>query len=119
MTESLAYQRRAKLPVERAMPLVFKAISVDVERCLDLSDAGMLAGIGLTLDQLQSEKWWLSRVRGEESLTQAIGRTAHACRVQALLAPSAHAADRGVNVIVLIDHLDPPSGVKVLRRPAK
>src|ERR1035437_7333210 len=39
MIESLAYQRRAGLPAHRAMPLVFKAISVNVERILDLTDS--------------------------------------------------------------------------------
>src|SRR5580700_2866942 len=35
MIESLAYQRRAGLPVERALPLVFKAIFVQAERSLE------------------------------------------------------------------------------------
>jgi RES domain-containing protein len=119
MIESLAYQRRAKLPIERAMPLVFKAISVEVERSLDLSDSAGLMALGVTLDQLRTETWWLARARGEESLTQAIGRAAHACGIQAILVASAHALDQGVNVVVLSDHLMPPSGLKVLRRPAK
>lgn len=119
MIESLAFQRRANLPLERAMPLVFKAISIQVERCLDLTDAVILGRLGLTIGQLRSEKWWMSRVRGEESLTQAVGRAAHACHIQALLAASAHAIDQGFNVIVLPDHLNQPSGAKVLRRPPK
>src|SRR5438876_620259 len=51
MIESLAYQRRAGLPVERALPLVFKAISVRVDRMLDLTDALVLAELGITTDQ--------------------------------------------------------------------
>ena len=119
MIESLAYQHRANLPLERATPLLFKAILVDVERCLDLTDAPVLADIGLTLDQIRTETWWLARARGEESLTQAIGRAAHACGIHSLRAASAHALDQGVNVIVLPDHLKPPSSVAVLRRPSK
>jgi RES domain-containing protein len=119
MIESLAYQRRAGLPLERAMPLVFKAISVDVQRCVDLTEAVVLADIGLTLDQIRTETWWLARARGEESLTQAIGRAVHDCGIQSLLAASAHAVDQGVNVSVLPDHLKPPSRVAVLRRPTK
>src|SRR6266536_622456 len=42
MIESLAYQRRAGLPVERALPLVFKAILIEVGRLLDLTDAAVL-----------------------------------------------------------------------------
>jgi RES domain-containing protein len=119
MIESLAYQRRAGLPVERALPLVFKAISVDVETLLDLTNATVLAELGVTIDQLRTEAWWLARARGEESLTQAIGRAARACGVQALLAASAHTPAHGHNIIVLPDRIRPPSQLKVLRRPAK
>jgi RES domain-containing protein len=119
MIESLAYQRRAGLPVEHAMPLVFKAISVNVERLLDLLNSDVLASLGTTLDQLRTDKWWLSRALGEESLTQAVGRAAHACGVQAILAPSAHTASHGHNLIVLPDHLQPPNRVTVFRRPPK
>jgi len=119
MIESLAYQRRAGLPVEQAMPLLFKAISVAVERCLNLSDTAVLNDIGVSLDQLRTEKWWLARASNEESLTQAIGRAAHACDIQAFLAASAHTLDHGSNVVVLPDHIKKPSRLKVLRRSVK
>jgi RES domain-containing protein len=119
MIESLAYQRRAGLPVERALPLVFKAISVEAERLLDLTDATVLAELGVALDQLRTEAWWTARARGEESLRQAVGRAAHACEVQALLASSAHSLSHGHNVIALPDHIRPPSRLEVLRRPAR
>jgi RES domain-containing protein len=115
MIESLAYQRRANVPVERAMPLVFKALAVDVRRALDLTDPSVLRDLGLTLEQLCMGPWWLCRARGEESLTQAVGRAAHACRVQAILAASAHDVTRGINVVVLPDHLDNASHLKMLR----
>lgn len=119
MIESLAYQRRAGLPVERALPLVFKAISVEVARLLDLTDTAVLADLEVTADQLRIDAWWLARARGEESLTQAVGRAAHACGVQALFAASAHTPAHGQNVIALPDHVYPPSRLKVLRRHAK
>jgi hypothetical protein len=56
MMESLAFQRRANLPVERAMPLVFKAISVNVHRLLSLTDAAVLADLDVMPDQLRLEK---------------------------------------------------------------
>jgi len=52
--------------VEQAMPLVFKAISVAVERCLDFSDATILNDMSVSLDQLRIETWWLARARNEE-----------------------------------------------------
>jgi len=117
MIESLAFQRRAGLPVERAMPLVFKAISVNVERLLDLIALTVLTALDLTIDQLNADTWWLSRLRGEESLTQAVGRAAHARRIQAVRVTSAHSTAHGHNVLLLPDHIAPPSGLKVLRHP--
>ena len=117
--ESLAYQWRANLPVEHALPLVFKALSVNVANLLDLSDPAVLATLKISLDELRSEKWWLSRARGEESLTHAIGRAAHLHRVQALLAPSAHTTDHGVNIIVLTQNVSPPSKIKILHGTPK
>jgi RES domain-containing protein len=117
MIESLAYQRRAGLPVQRAMPLVFKAISVRVERLLNLTESEVLSELGLTSDQLMGEAWWVARARGEESLTQAVGRAAHAHRVQALLVGSAHTSDHGFNLIAFPAQIRPPSLLKVIRRP--
>jgi RES domain-containing protein len=117
MIESLAFQRRAGLPVERAMPLVFKAISVKVERLLDLTDTTVLMALGVTADQLSAKAWWLARLHGEESLTQAVGRAAHAHRVQALRVASAHSTSHGQNVLLLPDHILRPSELKVLRHP--
>jgi RES domain-containing protein len=120
MIETLAYQRRAGLPVERALPLVFKAIAVDVERALDLADGAVMRELGVTADQIRTEAWWLARARGEESLTQAVGRAAHACGdVQLLLAASAQTPSHGHNVIALPDRVRPPSRLKVLRRPPR
>src|SRR4051812_33945754 len=116
MIESLAYQRRAGLPVERAMPLVFKAISLGVERLLDLTDPSVLAQLGVTAPQVVTEAWWLSRARGEESLTQAIGRAAHHCKVQALQSASAQATAHGWNLIAFPGRIDPPNRLIVLRR---
>lgn len=119
MIESLAYQRRANVPVEQALPLVFKAVSVEVARLLDLSDAAVLVDLGVTLEALRTEAWWLARARGEESLTQAVGRAAHAQAIQAILFASAHSLEYGHNVIVLPDHIRAPSRLRVLRGSAK
>lgn len=117
MIESLAFQRRAGLPVEQAMPLVFKGISVKVERLLDLTDARVLAVLSVTANQLLNDSWWLARLRGEESLTQAVGRAAHANDIQALWVASAHSSAHGHNIVLLPDHIVPPSELKVLRHP--
>lgn len=121
MTETLAYLRRANVPAAMAMPLVFKALSVKVERALDLTDpAGVLANLGLSVEQVRQDKWWLSRARREESISQAVGRAAHSAGAQALIALSAHAdQSAGVNVIVFPDRLDTSCVFKVLRKSGK
>lgn len=119
MIESLAFQRRAGLPVEQAMPLVFKAISVTVDRLLDLTDTTVLTALSVTAAHLMADRWWLARIRGEESLTQAVGRSAHASGIQALRAASAHAAAHGHNILLLPHHILPPSELKVLRRAGR
>jgi len=72
--------------------------------------------LGVTLEELRTEAWWIFRARRQESCGQAIGRAAHACRIQALLAASAHSMNYGLNVIVLPDHIAPPSFVRIHRR---
>jgi len=119
MVETLAYQRRAGLPVEHALPLVFKAMFVEVERLLDLTDTAALLEAGVATDELRDDAWWLSRSRHQESFTQAIGRAAHACGVQALRVVSAHTPSLGENLVVLPGNIRPPSFLKVLRRPRR
>lgn len=117
MIESLAFQRRAGLPVEQAMPLVFKAISVKVQRLIELTDPIVLSALDVTADKLMADAWWLARLRGEESLTQAVGRAAHANGIQALRVASAHSVAHGRNFLLLPDHIRPPNELKVLRHP--
>jgi RES domain-containing protein len=120
MIESLAFQRRAGLPVHRALPLIFKAFSADVQRMLDLTDAVVLSELGLNPADLRAEAWWLFRARAEESKTQAVGRAAHACGIQAIQAASAHTLDHGTNIIVFPDRILPPSRLKIVRgRPRR
>jgi hypothetical protein len=101
------------------MPLVFKAIFINVERLLNLTDAVVVAQLALTVDQLRSDPWWEARARGEESLTQAVGRAAKTSGLQALMAASAQTLDHGSNIIAFPDLIKPPSLIKVVRRAAK
>ena len=113
LTESLVYQRDAGYPPQYALPLVLKAIRVDVRRMLSFTDPAVLNALALTLDEMLTNQWRLARAHGEESISQAAGRAAHACGIEALAAPSAHTAE-GINIILFPDHL-PISSIKVLR----
>jgi RES domain-containing protein len=114
MTESLVYQRDAAYPPQYALPLVFKAIEVCVQKMLTLTKTGILDALSLTLDDILKDQWRHARARGEESISQALGRAVRTCGVGALAVPSAHAADRGVNVVLFSDNLAVGS-LKVLR----
>jgi hypothetical protein len=116
MMESLAYQRRAGVPVARALPLVFKAISVKVERMLDLTEAVVLAELGVIVEQLRLEEWWKFRAKGEESFTQAVGRAAYACEIQMLMTASGQSLEHGCNLVVFPDHLLRSDGMRILRK---
>jgi RES domain-containing protein len=107
MMESLAYQRRAGVPVERAFPLVFKAVSVEVERLLDLTDPVVLAELQLDVEQLRAEPWWLARARGQESHGQAVGRAIYSAGLQGLVAASSPSLDHGSNIVLFPDRLTP------------
>jgi len=114
MAESLAYQHRAKYSPQHAFPLLFKAIEVDVKKMLVLSSPTLFESLPLTLEQILNDSWWRSRARGEESLSQAIGRAAHSCGAEAMIAPSAEHPDLGENVVVLPDHIA-TGALRVLR----
>jgi RES domain-containing protein len=113
--ESLAYQRRANLPPELALPLVVKAIEVKVGRAIDLNTEAIVSKLEISSERIKTDPWWVYRAKREESFTQAIGRAAHRCGVQAILAPSSQEAGAAFNVFVLPDHIQLPSYLKVLR----
>jgi len=114
MAESLSYQRRGGFPPEHALPLVFKAIHVKARRFINLADPHISTMLAVSFEEIMKDQWWLAGTRGEESVSQAFGRAAHACRVDALAAPSAQPADLGLNIVLFGDNLA-GNALKVLR----
>jgi hypothetical protein len=58
----------------------------------------------VSLDKMLGEPWWLLQDRGQEALTQALGRLARDLGFAALLAPSA-ARPGGTNVVIYPDRI--------------
>jgi RES domain-containing protein len=87
-----------------ALPLVVTALEVDLEPVLDLTDGRVRRVLRISRARLLAEPWWLLQDRGEEALTQAIGRLARDQNFVGLLAPSA-ARREGANAVIFPDRL--------------
>ncbi len=114
MAEALAHFRRFGFPLSAAMPRVFVCLNVKLNRVLDLRLGTVRSTLMVSEARLTGEKWYMMQERGQEALTQAIGRLAWEAQIEGLLAPSA-AQSGGANLIVFPANLDPPkSWIKIL-----
>lgn len=97
--------------------------AVDLDRVLDLTDAAVCAALGVKPRDLVETKWQTENDSGREALTQAIGRAAYSCKIQALIVPSA-ADPEGANLAIFVNHallvkLFPIKSSTVLPLPAE
>jgi RES domain-containing protein len=96
VAEALAHHRYYGFTVETALPRVLVSIQIRLQRVLKLTDPKVRRILGVTRDQLLGEDWRERHRRGEEALTQAIGRLAWDAEWEGLEVPSA-ADPAGVN----------------------
>jgi len=75
---------RQSVQLQDLLPRELWALEAALERVLDLTDAVVLSGVGLTPQDL---------VRGDHGLTQEIGEAAHERGIQAVKSPSATGVD--------------------------
>jgi len=99
MAEALANFRACGIPVSQAMPLVFVAVVVKAQAVLDLMDADVQQWLGINTRKKTTVDWHAAQERGDEALTQAIGRIAWEEKLEGMLVPSARR--RGQSNIVL------------------
>jgi len=88
MAESLGTFSAFGVPPEKARPRVFVAIQLKLQAVLDLTTAQAGATHRIEFKQLAKENWQDLQNRGDESLSQAIGRTCWELRLEAILVPS-------------------------------
>lgn len=69
---------------------------------LMLNDTGVQSRLGVAAAQLAQEPWRELQERGQEALTQAIGRAAWTLRFEGLIVPSSE-NPAGLNVVVFND----------------
>lgn len=110
LSEALARHRRANVPEWQAMPLVVRGVRIDVDVLFDLGDGELRRALGVSATRLRAEDWEDANHRGEEALTQAIGRAALAAGIEALRVPSAADA-AGRNLVIF------PGLLEADRRP--
>jgi RES domain-containing protein len=104
LDEARQQNLRLGVPTWMALPLVVTALELDLEPVLDLTDGRVRRALRVSGARMLSEPWWTLQDRGEEALTQAIGRLARDQGFVGLLAPSA-ARREGTNAVVFPDRL--------------
>ena len=101
LAESNEHARRNGLPLWEQMPKVVTAVDVVAGAALDLTDAAVITGIPFSLPTLMSDDWRAANARGEESLTQALGRAALAAGFDGLRVPS-KPDPNGTNLVIFV-----------------
>ena len=99
MAESNEHARHYNLPLWEQMPKVTVAIRIEAGAVLDLVDPVLGAALPFELASLMDADWRVDNSRGEESLTQALGRAAFAAGFDGLRVPS-KPDPKGVNLVV-------------------
>jgi RES domain-containing protein len=90
--EARRVEKRYSIPgsAERKM-VVF---GVTVELVIDLNDGEVQQALGISSDMVMLEDWQAANDRGEEALTQAVGRSSYEFGLDGVVYPSAALAGR-------------------------
>ena len=75
LDEARQQNLRLGVPPWMALPLVLTAIEVDLEPVLDLTDGRVRRALRVSRARMLGEPWWVLQERGQEALTQALGRS--------------------------------------------
>ena len=112
-SEAFAYARLVGIPESQVPPRLLVSIEASLSSVLDLTDQEPLKQLGVPASELISKDWDKRNREGEESLTQAIGRSALTAGYEAILAASAQVSG-GRNLFIFPAALRPESFVRVL-----
>jgi len=112
LAEALARARHRGIADSSAMPLVVSALRVRLAAVLDLRADEAGAALAVSADALAREDWRAATAGGRESLSQAVGRAAHAAGLEGMIVPGVTAA----NLLILPDRAARPGSLRVVRR---
>lgn len=113
MDEAFAHHRYFGIPIHKAFPRVFVAISAKLNIVLNLMDGKVRQHLRVSLNKMLSEDWRVEQDLGRESLTQTIGRAAFENGLEALLVRSA-ACSNGEGLVVFPANLETTSQLTIL-----
>jgi len=95
-------------------PYVHFLVRGRLQKILDLTDAGVLATLKTTEDEMTGP-WIVRQARGVEAPTQILGRVVHALgRIEAILFPSSKDRPDGRCLAVLPDRLKKGSSLEIV-----
>lgn len=113
MMEALEHCRYYGVPISNAFPKVTVAVSVVLERFLDLTDANLFASLPISILELIAEDWRALMSRNLESASQSLGWAAFAAGLQGLRVPS-KPDPAGVNILIFPENLTSTCSLEVL-----
>jgi RES domain-containing protein len=99
------------IPDTAKVPQVRVFLRFHLQRVLNLCDRHVRKDMEVTKDELLAP-WRTTHDGGQEAWTQAFGRAAHTCGIEAILTPSRHRG--GVNLVWFPDRLEKGSRVEIL-----
>lgn len=108
LKESQANDRYYRVVSRKAR--IYVCLGFRLQRVLDLSDPAVLGDLKITVEDLRAEDWRKQQARGVESLSQCIGRAAHAAGAEGILVGSA-AVRGGLNLAFFPRNQDADSRV--------
>jgi RES domain-containing protein len=112
--EALEHFRYHALPISSALPKVIVAVSVKVERLLDLTPAALSKDLPVSLPELLAEDWRALMSKNMESASQALGWAAYAAGFQGIKVPS-KPDPNGANVLVFRESLTKQCRLEVMK----
>jgi RES domain-containing protein len=111
--EALEHFRYHGLPISSALPKVMVAVSVRIERLLDLTNPTLTRGLPVAMSELIAQDWRALLSRNRESASQTVGWAAYAAGFQGLKVPS-KLDPNGANVLVFPETLTKTCRLEVM-----
>ena len=115
LAEAKANHRYYGLDPGDALPRTIVALEIRLAKILDLTDGSVCKSLGVSATRMRNDDWRMGNRRGDESLTQAIGRAAYQTSLEGLIVP---ACDGGKNLVWFPGNLRGTSKVAI-RNPHK
>jgi RES domain-containing protein len=99
MSESNEHAWHNNLPLWNQMPKITVAIDLKARSIIDLTDPAVAIDLPVPLAILMAEDWRTLNDRGQESMTQSLGRAALVAGMDGLRVPS-KPDPNGVNIVI-------------------